>query len=278
MKDTPWFWIFVIIALCTTVIVSKDNQNTKNSYHQQVQELTKLAQAGDIQHQVQLAHLLQTGQNLWFQSGYGKDLQTAAYWYEQAALAGDAQAQFALADIWAHGTGVPTNIQNANAWYYQAAKQNHSQAQYKLAQNLETGNGIDTNYLGAIHWYTQAAQDGNLDAIYRLGVIYDDGLLNTPENDKMALFWLSKLPPNTKSAPDLSSRLFALQTLIVTHIENTEPQPIYTPPPRPQEGYYPSEHYGYGEKPTALCRDGTFSHSLGRRGVCSHHGGVRYWL
>ena len=29
---------------------------------------------------------------------------------------------------------------------------------------------------------------------------------------------------------------------------------------------------------TAQCRDGTYSFSKGRRGTCSHHGGVAKWL
>ena len=32
------------------------------------------------------------------------------------------------------------------------------------------------------------------------------------------------------------------------------------------------------EKPTAICRDGTYSYSQTRQGTCSHHGGVAEWL
>lgn len=46
-----------------------------------------------------------------------------------------------------------------------------------------------------------------------------------------------------------------------------------------------SYHYSYrphiksynNGSATALCRDGTFSYSLHRRGTCSHHGGVEVW-
>ena len=30
--------------------------------------------------------------------------------------------------------------------------------------------------------------------------------------------------------------------------------------------------------PHAICRDGTYSYSVNRRGTCSWHGGVRVWL
>ena len=32
------------------------------------------------------------------------------------------------------------------------------------------------------------------------------------------------------------------------------------------------------EKPTAICRDGTYSYSQTRQGTCSHHEGVAEWL
>lgn len=41
---------------------------------------------------------------------------------------------------------------------------------------------------------------------------------------------------------------------------------------------YSSEYYGHSTECTAICWDGTCSKSLGRRGVCSRHGGVKHWL
>lgn len=49
------------------------------------------------------------------------------------------------------------------------------------------------------------------------------------------------------------------------HTNNTHGQPA-------------TNHYGYDSECTAICYDGTCSKSLGRRGVCSSHGGVKYWL
>jgi uncharacterized protein YraI len=50
-------------------------------------------------------------------------------------------------------------------------------------------------------------------------------------------------------------------------------------------GYVYSKHLtnkpvtkSYTRKATALCRDGTYSYSLHRRGTCSHHGGVAQWF
>lgn len=47
------------------------------------------------------------------------------------------------------------------------------------------------------------------------------------------------------------------------------------------EGYRVQSPTRYSSVPagaTAVCRDGTYSFSKNRRGTCSHHGGVAYWL
>lgn len=49
------------------------------------------------------------------------------------------------------------------------------------------------------------------------------------------------------------------------HANNTHSQPA-------------TNHYDYDSQCTAICYDGTCSKSLGRRGVCSSHGGVKHWL
>jgi hypothetical protein len=40
-----------------------------------------------------------------------------------------------------------------------------------------------------------------------------------------------------------------------------------------------SSNFEFGnDRPTAICRDGTYSFSMHHRGTCSHHGGVARWL
>jgi hypothetical protein len=58
-------------------------------------------------------------------------------------------------------------------------------------------------------------------------------------------------------------------------------QPEIIPPPDPlpeirinPDPAPPPESLG---RPTARCRDGTYSYSAHRRGTCSHHGGVAQW-
>jgi uncharacterized protein YraI len=40
----------------------------------------------------------------------------------------------------------------------------------------------------------------------------------------------------------------------------------------------PRHSNGVPDGATAVCNDGTYSFSRNRRGTCSHHGGVNYWL
>lgn len=55
------------------------------------------------------------------------------------ATAGDATAQFCLAQRYTGGEGVQQSSRNAAYWYARAADQGHVQAQRELARCLEDG-------------------------------------------------------------------------------------------------------------------------------------------
>jgi TPR repeat protein len=57
------------------------------------------------------------------------------------ATAGDAQAQFILAECYAKGEGVQQSSRNAAYWYARAAGQGHVQAQQELARSRKEGEG-----------------------------------------------------------------------------------------------------------------------------------------
>lgn len=57
------------------------------------------------------------------------------------ATAGDAQAQFNLAERCASGEGVQQSSRNAAYWYARAAAQGHVQAQRALGRCREGGKG-----------------------------------------------------------------------------------------------------------------------------------------
>jgi TPR repeat protein len=77
-----------------------------------------LADSGDVQAQVALAGLLESGG-----PGVPRDLAAAARWYERAARAGDPVAQMNLAEYYERGLGLAQDRPRALAWYTLAAEQ-----------------------------------------------------------------------------------------------------------------------------------------------------------
>ena len=54
------------------------------------------------------------------------------------------------------------------------------------------------------------------------------------------------------------------------------PGSVGTPSSKDEKAAKPTD--GKATKPTARCKDGTFSYSANHTGACSHHGGVDQWL
>ncbi len=81
-------------------------------------EWLPLGEAGNLQAQVALAGILETGG-----SGLARDLSAAARWYRQAAERGDAVAQMNLGQMYAQGWGLARDRVQALAWFSLAAEQ-----------------------------------------------------------------------------------------------------------------------------------------------------------
>ena len=74
----------------------------------------------------------------------------------------------------------------------------------------------------------------------------------------------------------------------LTNKQENKSKTTYTNSPKSTVKYYtnskgervqsPTHYNSPPTGATALCRDGTYSFSRGRRGTCSHHGGVARWL
>ncbi|HIC81547.1 MAG TPA: sel1 repeat family protein [Kiloniellaceae bacterium] len=81
-------------------------------------EWLPLAEAGDLQAQVALAGILETGG-----TGLARDLPAAARWYRRAAVRGDAVAQMNLGQMYTQGWGLAQDRVQALAWFSLAADQ-----------------------------------------------------------------------------------------------------------------------------------------------------------
>lgn len=93
--------------------------------------------------------------------GRPADLPGAARLYRRAAMRGLAEAQQALAFLYATGQGVQRDEVIAAGWFARAAEQGNSVAQHNLAVMYAEGRGVERNEQRAVHWFYRAACAGN---------------------------------------------------------------------------------------------------------------------
>ncbi len=85
------------------------------------------------------------------------DIQSALQTWQSAALLGDAEAQFYVAEIFEKGMGEPPNYKQAHLWYSQAAAQSYSPALMALGKLYEAGLGVDKDLAKAMNYYREAS-------------------------------------------------------------------------------------------------------------------------
>jgi TPR repeat protein len=119
------------------------------------------------------------------------DVQEAARWYQKAADKNNADAQFALANAYSIGRGVPVNPKLALHWLTKAAENGNVTAMTSLAGLYETGVGVPSDPAKAAEWTMRAANAGSVDAIYLYGVrlMLGDGV---PRNERAATLWIER--------------------------------------------------------------------------------------
>lgn len=237
----------------------------------------QLADKGNTDAQLKIAQIYRYG------TGVAVDLEKAVYWYEQLTKKGNLDAHFEIAKIYEQGFDGKPNLEQANVWYYQAYLKGHHEAGFILANNLLYGKGVDRNEQQAINIYQNLAEKHYEPAIYMIGYIYDDGLFGIQENNQIALQYFNKIP-NYTGVSGVNGKIYKIELEIsVDNSNSTKANQLVEQIPQKQSSSntnktYSSVYYGRDSKCTAICWDGTCSKSLGRRGVCSHHGGVKHWL
>jgi len=108
---------------------------------------------------------------------------------EQAAEAGDAEAQFKLGALYANGKGVKQDSRAAARWLRKAAKQGWTAAQTLLGWCYAGGNGVSKDMAEAMQWYSTAAEAGDTDAMCSLADIYASGEPGIEQNTQAMLIW-----------------------------------------------------------------------------------------
>jgi len=110
------------------------------------------------------------------------------YSLREPAAAGDAQAQFALANHYFYGVGVPQDYSQALLWYNKSASQGFAPAQNLLGYMYQHKFGVPRNYKRALAYYRSAAKQGYALGEYNLGVLFEGGV-SVNRNYKLALDW-----------------------------------------------------------------------------------------
>ncbi|MEC7120449.1 MAG: tetratricopeptide repeat protein [Pseudomonadota bacterium] len=90
---------------------------------------------------------------------------------QAAAQAGNAHAQFFLANRYKTGQGVPQDMNQAFAWYLKAAEQGAAPAQLNIGQMYAQGRGVNRDLNQAKNWLQRAAKQGDNRASYNLALL-----------------------------------------------------------------------------------------------------------
>ncbi len=120
----------------------------------------------------------------------GRDHKRAAQWYLRAAQGGLAAAQYRVGTLYERGSGVAQDRVQAMSWYAKAANQGNIKAMHNLAvMSADTVNG-KPDLARAAKWFGAAAQHGLPDSQYNFAVLNERGL-GIPKNVKQAYKWYS---------------------------------------------------------------------------------------
>lgn len=93
-----------------------------------------------------------------------RDSAKAAFWFEQAAIQGNAYAERMLGDLYEQGRGVPANQKLAFDWRIKAARRGELDAQLAVGKMYQGGIGVSRDVDRALYWYRRAALAGSAEA------------------------------------------------------------------------------------------------------------------
>ncbi|OLP53245.1 hypothetical protein BJF92_00275 [Rhizobium rhizosphaerae] len=107
--------------------------------------------------------------------GVAVDLAKAAQWYQRAADAGFAPAQYRLGSLYEKGSGVPQDFARARTLYEAAAEKGNANAMHNLAVLIAGGRAGTPDFASAAVWFQKAAEHGVRDSQFNLAILYARG-------------------------------------------------------------------------------------------------------
>ena len=115
------------------------------------------------------------------------------------AFAGDAEAQFQLAECYNKSTATPEQRAEAAYWYLQSARQGHVVAMLILGEFYLQGIAVPQSDRDAVRWLYRSAKRGHTKAAWLLGECYLAGR-GTKQNNPQAIRWLKKASVDVREA------------------------------------------------------------------------------
>ncbi len=130
---------------------------------------------------------------LLYHKGYGvkRDNDKALEWWEKAAKNGEGAMQYRLGMVYLEGKATKKNPQKAAYWMERAAAKNYRSALRQLGYMYSHGIGVEVDMVKSTDLYQRAAVLGDPIAMYNTGFHYEIGL-GVEKNERMAAMWLKK--------------------------------------------------------------------------------------
>ena len=108
-----------------------------------------------------------------------------------AAIKGQAAAEFEVGIRQLDGRGVPQNTEAGLRWLERAAESGLAPAHFRIAGLYEKGIGVKKNLVTARRHYVAAAEKGNAKAMHNMAVLYAEGIDGKPDY-KTAAEWFRR--------------------------------------------------------------------------------------
>jgi TPR repeat protein len=175
----------MMVMMCAAAIGAGSPAFAQPRADAQVEEALAAARtralSGDVIAQFSLGALLYYG---------GADTVHAVEWFQKAASAGFAPAEFQMGQLYDFGFGVAQNDAEALSWYRKAAEHGSAAAQRAVGSFFQKGRAVAASPEAAAQWYRRAAEGDDLRAQYELGQLYFTGS-GVARDYPSAYFWFS---------------------------------------------------------------------------------------
>jgi TPR repeat protein len=162
----------VLAALCwDTPLLAAENR-------QQVEEIKRAAESGNVKAQVELGLMYAAGG-----LGVRRSYKDAAKWWEAASAKDDSRAEYYLGTLYISGKGEERDPAKAVSLFEKSAEHGDSFGMSGLGELYLKGDGVEKSQRVAIEWFNKALQLNDSEAQMQLGFmrLTGDGLPKDPK-------------------------------------------------------------------------------------------------